>query len=109
MAWSWPGNIRELQNTVQRALILAEDGDIQVQHLPRELNLGLNQTQQEQVDQSADLDERLSELEKSFIIQALEQAGGVQAKAAELLGIKQRSLWHRVKKYGINVQQYKSN
>jgi transcriptional regulator with PAS, ATPase and Fis domain len=109
MAWSWPGNIRELQNTVQRALILAEDGDIQVQHLPRELNLGLNQTQQEQVDESAHLDERLAELEKSFIIQALDQADGVQAKAAELLGIKQRSLWHRVKKYGINVQQYKTN
>ncbi len=107
MAWDWPGNIRELQNTIQRAAILAEDSPIQAQHLPQEMNLGLNETQQEQVSQNQNLDERLIVLEKSFIQQALKQAKGVQAQAAEILGIKPRSLWHRIKKYEIDVEQFK--
>ncbi|MFP4429044.1 MAG: helix-turn-helix domain-containing protein, partial [Desulfovermiculus sp.] len=107
MSWHWPGNIRELQNTIQRAAILAPDGQIEVQHLPQEINLGLNESQQEEAGAGTSLDERLAALEKSFIVQALEQAGGVQAKAAELLGIKPRSLWHRVKKYEIDIEQYK--
>jgi transcriptional regulator with PAS, ATPase and Fis domain len=109
MSWPWPGNIRELQNTIQRAAILAPDGQIQVQHLPQEMNLGLNESQQEEARADVSLDERLAALEKSFIVQALEQSGGVQAKAAELLGIKPRSLWHRVKKYEIEVERYKNN
>lgn len=107
MSWPWPGNIRELQNTIQRAAILAPDGQILAQHLPQEMNLGLNESQQEEAGEGVSLDERLAALEKSFIVQALEQAGGVQAKAAEVLGIKPRSLWHRVKKYEIDVERYK--
>ena len=107
MIWSWPGNIRELQNTIHRAIILASDGNIQVQHLPQEMNLGLNELQQNQATEIS-LDDRLAALEQSYIVNALEQAGGVQAKAAQLLGIKPRSLWHRVQKYGIDVSQYKN-
>jgi DNA-binding NtrC family response regulator len=53
------------------------------------------------------LDERLANYEKSLIIDALKKSRGVQAKAAKLLGINQRSLWHRTKKYEINVQKIK--
>ena len=55
------------------------------------------------------LDERLKEIEKSMIIEALRKTGGVQVRATELLGINQRSLWHRIKKHDIDVKSLKSN
>jgi len=55
------------------------------------------------------LDHRLRELEKGIIIEALTRTGGVQVRAAEYLGIKERSLWHRIKKYQIDVASFKRN
>jgi DNA-binding NtrC family response regulator len=55
------------------------------------------------------LDERLNEIEKSMILEALRKTGGVQVRATELLGINQRSLWHRIKKHGIDVKRIKNN
>ena len=57
----------------------------------------------QEVPDQASLDDRLAEIEKRFIIDALTRADGVQVKAAQILGIKERSLWHRVKKYDIDV------
>jgi DNA-binding NtrC family response regulator len=54
------------------------------------------------------LDEQLKEIEKGFIVEALQKTGGVQVKAAGILGINQRSLWHRIKKYGIDARQIKN-
>ena len=53
------------------------------------------------------IDEHLREIEKGMIIEALHKTGGVQVKAADLLGINQRSLWHRIGKYNIDVKQLK--
>jgi DNA-binding NtrC family response regulator len=53
------------------------------------------------------LDDRLHEIEKGLIIEAINRTGGVQIRAAELLGINQRSLWHRIKKYEIDVAALK--
>ena len=50
------------------------------------------------------LDERLMEVERGLIIEALSKTGGVQSRATELLGINQRSLWHRIKKLSIDVK-----
>ncbi|MFC1896770.1 helix-turn-helix domain-containing protein [Thermodesulfobacteriota bacterium] len=52
--------------------------------------------------------ERLQEIEKGMIIDALRRTGGVQVRAAELLGINERSLWHRVKKLEIDISAMKS-
>jgi DNA-binding NtrC family response regulator len=54
------------------------------------------------------IDERLEEIEKGLIIEALNRSGGIQVKAAEILGINQRSLWHRIKKLGVDVESLKS-
>ena len=54
------------------------------------------------------LDQQLAELEKGIIIDALKQSAGIQKKAAETLGIKERSLWHRIKKYDIDVSALKT-
>jgi transcriptional regulator with PAS, ATPase and Fis domain len=56
---------------------------------------------------SLTIDKRLDEIEKGLIIEALTRTGGVQVKAAELLGINQRSLWHRIKKYNIDTESLK--
>ena len=53
------------------------------------------------------LDNRLAEIEKNMIMEALRQTGGVQVRATELLGINQRSLWHRIKKHNIDVKSIK--
>ena len=59
--------------------------------------------------QNNNLDHRLSRIEKGMIIEALARCGGVQVQAAKILGIKERSLWHRIRKYEIDVTAIKKN
>jgi DNA-binding NtrC family response regulator len=54
------------------------------------------------------IDEKLNIMEKEIIIEALRKTGGVQVKAANLLGINQRSLWHRIKKHQIDIDMIKN-
>jgi DNA-binding NtrC family response regulator len=108
-AYSWPGNIRELKNTIERAAVLTETGVIEPAHLP--LHVAGVITADSLQDQSIDsltVDDRLDEVEKGLIIEALTRTGGVQVKAAEILGINQRSLWHRIKKHSIDTESFKN-
>ena len=107
--YSWPGNIRELQNCVERATIVANSSTIQDSDLPPYLFSA-------QPGQSSallapgpsvppDLEAALAEVEKAYILSALQQANGVQAAAAQLIGISERSFWYRLKKLGIHVDK----
>ena len=58
-------------------------------------------------DEDRSLDDRMNEFERRMITEALMRAGGVQVTAAKLLGISERSLWHRVKKFNIDVSQFR--
>jgi transcriptional regulator with GAF, ATPase, and Fis domain len=108
-AYSWPGNVRELQNTLERAAVLTDTGVIEPQHLALQINGDLpQQVLQNAESQSSNIDARIEEIEKGLIIEALNRSGGVQVKAAEILGINQRSLWHRIKKLGIDVETLKN-
>lgn len=108
MGYDWPGNIRELQNIIQRASVIAE-GIIEPEHLPPELHGKSGKSLHSgETDGWKPLDERLAGIEKGIIIEALTRAGGVQVRAAELLKINQRSLWHRIKKHGIDVTSLKN-
>ena len=112
MAYAWPGNIRELKNVVESAAVIAEDGFIEPAQLPVKVTGVFNNSESNSVSLPAanlPLDERLREIEKSMIIEALRKTGGVQVRATELLGINQRSLWHRIKKHGIDVKSIKHN
>ena len=51
----------------------------------------------------------LNLMEKEIIIDALRKTGGIQVKAADILGINQRSLWHRIKKLQIDINSYKES
>ena len=109
-AYAWPGNVREMQNTLERAAVLADDGIITPALLPAQIT----GTAKEIISQAPDatmpksIDERIDEVERGLIIEALSRSGGVQVKAAEILGINQRSLWHRIKKLGIDVSSLKN-
>jgi len=103
MGFQWPGNVRELKNVIERAAVMAEEGMIEPQHLPAQISGGLVGQAMQEIPEQASLDDRMAEIEKRFIIDALTRADGVQVKAAQILGIKERSLWHRVKKYNIDV------
>jgi len=108
--YSWPGNIRELNNTLERAAVLTDTSVIEPSHLAVNINgeLQVKALQSPEATQSTGIDGRLEEIERGLIIEALSRAGGVQVKAAEILGINQRSLWHRIKKHGIDVESLKS-
>jgi transcriptional regulator with GAF, ATPase, and Fis domain len=110
MGYNWPGNIRELQNVLERAAVMA-DGSIAVDHLPESISKGISgRLLTASVDrESQTIDDQLGEIEKGMIIEALRQTGGIQVRAAGILGVNQRSLWHRIKKYRIDVASIKSN
>jgi transcriptional regulator with PAS, ATPase and Fis domain len=110
VAFSWPGNIRELQNTIESASVIAENGYIEPAQLPGKITGAFNNPDQSdiRIPTNIPLDERLREIEKGMIIEALRKTGGVQVRATELLGINQRSLWHRIKKHNIDVKGMKN-
>ena len=112
MAFSWPGNIRELKNTLESAAVIAENGYIEPAHLPAKISGAFFDEKHSASiisPTNVSLDERLNEIEKSMIIEALKKTGGIQVRATKLLGINQRSLWHRIKKYNIDVKGIKKN
>ncbi len=110
--YSWPGNVRELQNTIERAAVLTETGTIEPAHLPshiaRAMTIDSSLSNGQMPLDSLTVDDRLDEIEKGLIIEALARTGGVQVRAAELLGINQRSLWHRIKKHSIDIESLKN-
>jgi transcriptional regulator with PAS, ATPase and Fis domain len=108
-AYNWPGNIRELENAIQAATIIADDV-IEPKHLPSAVTRVFGNPPPLKLDsqpQDMNLDQRIQDLEKGMILDALTKTGGVQKSAALLLNIKERSLWHRIKKYDIDVASFK--
>jgi len=107
--YSWPGNIRELENVVERAVVMMEEGETII--TPSHLSLHLRGLPDgiifEFPEESASLDEVVSAFEKELIVKALYQTKGVQSQAAQLLGITERSMWHRIKKYTIDIDGIK--
>ncbi|MCV9936728.1 sigma-54 dependent transcriptional regulator [Boseaceae bacterium BT-24-1] len=100
-AYDWPGNIRELHNCIERAVIVTKTQTIDATDLPQDLFSGNRRTERDGLPR--DLDVELERIERDFIIEALRRSDGVQVRAAKLLGIAERSLWHRIKKLGIKL------
>jgi DNA-binding NtrC family response regulator len=110
IGYAWPGNVRELQNTVERAAVLSQGQEIVVNHLPESITRCSNHAFIENEDEKdLSIDDKLKEIEKGMIIDALKKTKGIQIRAAELMGINQRSLWHRIKKYQIDAAAFKSD
>ncbi|MGE5653987.1 MAG: sigma-54-dependent transcriptional regulator [Bacillota bacterium] len=97
--YPWPGNIRELENVIERAVILAGSGKVELGHLPQDI-AGAKQIISEEFvlpDEGVQLDK----VEKSLIRQALARTDGNQTRAASLLGISRPTLIYRMEKYGL--------
>ena len=93
--YDWPGNIRELRNCIERAVILARGSVIELDLLPERLQ------QQPALPEVSGLSVGLSlmEVEKEMIRQTLEHTGGHRKRTAEILGISERDLYYKLKKY----------
>jgi len=105
----WPGNIRELENVIERAVALESTPSVQPESLPATVRGGsarlspaLSSVGTEVLPaEGLDLEARVQEIERGYIAQALERANGVQVKAADLLGMSFRSFRYYVKKYNL--------
>ncbi len=120
--YHWPGNIRELKNVVERAVILCNGNTIQTEHLPMELRTGsvkpvIDTRQTENISpqviatptpsasessQSSDGPFSLQEMERRHILHVLHQFNGNKSKAARILNISRSTLREKLKQYGID-------
>jgi len=97
----YPGNVRELENLIERAVVLCRGEVITTEDLPFQLREGKPEEWQALHQKGKGLVESLEEIEKDVILKALQQHQGVQTKAAESLGISERVLRYKMKKYTI--------
>jgi len=101
--YHWPGNIRELENVIERATVLGHERKITLDCLPPNLLTGVAGCVSPLTDipeTGMDLDAYLSEIEKEILLKALARTNGVRKAAAELLGITFRSIRYRLAKFG---------
>jgi two-component system response regulator PilR (NtrC family) len=100
--YSWPGNVRELENVIERALALSAGEAITAESIPGYLGERGEGGEVAALPQGGiDLEEHLANIRRELMSQALTRAGGVQTKAAELLGISFRSFRYYAKKVGL--------
>jgi two-component system, NtrC family, response regulator AtoC len=103
LAYGWPGNIRELKNVIERAVLLSEGGAIEPTHLPLEkMSADSVAPPKAEASTSTRLADDMQEFERQRIIEALDKCGGNQTKAAQLLGIARRTLIKRLDLYAID-------
>jgi PAS domain S-box-containing protein len=113
--YAYPGNVRELENIIEHAVALCEDGTVHEHHLPeyvlktvpneeavveavRPFAVPMSGRIASEID---NLEDNLAAYEKTILLRALSEAGGVKKRAAQLLGINYRSFRHRLRKYGL--------
>jgi two-component system, NtrC family, response regulator AtoC len=97
--YPFPGNVRELKHAIQHATILARGGEIQLQHLPRDL---LGDADDEPAGHVRPLSMVIEEYEREHILRTLKLVQGERKRAAELLGISRKSLWKKMGRYGLS-------
>ena len=103
MTYHWPGNIRELENAVERATVLSQNGELRAEHVlqfaarPAEIDLPTGEIPEDGLD----FEEWIADQERRLVGQALERAGGVKKDAAALLKVTPRSFRYLADKYGL--------
>jgi Nif-specific regulatory protein len=104
MSYHWPGNVRELENCIERAVLLSSDGVIHSHHLPPTLQTA----EASGTSHVGTLQATLDAVERDLIQDALKAARGNKAKAARALGISERIIGLRVRKYGVDFRRFRT-
>ena len=99
MAYEWPGNIRQLRNVIENMVVLAADRTLAVEDIPAEIHHRPDQIAGAQLDGLAGIS--LEEAEKELIRNTLTMVGGNRERAAGILGIGERTLYRKIKDYGL--------
>jgi two-component system response regulator PilR (NtrC family) len=105
--YRWPGNIRELENVVERAVALSTGELLQHDSLPAEVTgpAAAGASERPRLTASMDLEQYLEEERRRYMTAALDQAGGIQTRAAERLGMTFRSFRYFAKKFGLTGRE----
>jgi Nif-specific regulatory protein len=96
--YHWPGNVRELENCIERAVLLCDGNVIRSEHLPPSLQM----IRKNEPVAKRSMTAIIANMEKELIVDALKKSGGKQRKTAEELGITERILSYKIKKYNIH-------
>ncbi|HEY1189977.1 MAG TPA: sigma-54 dependent transcriptional regulator [Gemmata sp.] len=111
----WPGNVRQLENAIERACVTARDGEIRTKDLPPEVGRRIEGGGKHpfQVDLSRKLPDQLAELTASFeeryIRRALKRSRGHVGKCAKITGLSRRSITDKIAQYKIDKEQFKGD
>ncbi len=99
-SYDWPGNVRQLRNAMERAVVLATEGTVEISDLPDRVQVASNSPTLI-VDSGSGLRDQLAIVEKTSIVNALESTNGNQTKAAKQIGMSRRSFIYKMEKYGL--------
>jgi len=104
--YAYPGNVRELQNIIERAVALESSEELTAQNLRSYLDdhLQIKKGGMDLDIPSEGLEKFVEEIERTLLVKALDRTHGIKKKAAELLGINFRSMRYRLEKYGLNQE-----
>ena len=106
LGYAFPGNVRELENVVERAVALTAGPRMELESLPPSLLSPVSPTQAMQIPpEGIDLEEVVNDFERTLLVEALRGAGGVKKRAAKLVGVSFRSFRYRLEKLGLDRSQ----
>ncbi len=103
MRYSWPGNIRELENVVERSVILTRDDYVLFPDLPESVRGATGETYEREMREGIRSGMTIKEMERELVIKTLEENDGNRTRSSSILGITRRTLQHKLKEYEIDV------
>ncbi len=106
----WKGNVRELENVIERAMVMCQGDRITVENLPQNIvkkTETIDHLSMEIPEEGVDFDRMIEDVEKDLLLKALQKAGWVKKEAARILNMSFRSFRYKLSKYGIGKEEQK--